>query len=176
MKTRSSSIAAGLLLLIALVLAWFQWSSRDHASDDSVEPHAARKALSPGIPAPPSTTTRAGHNNPNTESTSVTDKEGILNEIQEASVTYDPGQLPRIAAFLNHTDAQIRQAAIDGMIVLGDSAAAPLLREAAKNALTAKEAVELEEAAAYMELPSARNVLRNKKKNTPARAPQLAPP
>jgi HEAT repeat protein len=78
-----------------------------------------------------------------------------LEKIHDASVTYDPAQLPVIAEFLLHENPEVRKAAIDGMIVLGDSAAAPLLRQAALSAPTPQEAVALEEAAAYMELPSA---------------------
>jgi hypothetical protein len=79
----------------------------------------------------------------------------LLEKIHDASVTYDPNQLPVIAEFLLHENPEVRKAAIDGMIVLGDSAAAPLLRQAALSAPTPQEAVALEEAAAYMELPSA---------------------
>lgn len=79
----------------------------------------------------------------------------LLEKIHDASVTYDPQQLPIIAEFLLHDEAEVRKAALDGMIVLGDSAAAPLLRQAALSAPTPQEAVALEEAADYMELPSA---------------------
>lgn len=84
-------------------------------------------------------------------------KEECLQAIHDASVTYDPAELPKINVFLGHEDPEVRHAAVQGMITLGDSKAAPYLREAAKSAATAKEAVAFEEAAQYMELPPARH-------------------
>jgi hypothetical protein len=78
----------------------------------------------------------------------------IFNEIEQASVTYDAKALPQIEPYLLHPDPEVRAAAMNGMIVLGDSAAAPLLRAAAEKAPTAKEAVALGDAADYMELPA----------------------
>jgi hypothetical protein len=77
----------------------------------------------------------------------------ILGEIEHASVTYDAKALPDIERYLLHPDSEVRQAAMNGMIVLGDAAAGPLLRKAAEKAPTPKEAVALTEAADYIELP-----------------------
>lgn len=77
----------------------------------------------------------------------------ILGEIEQASVTYDAKALPDIERYLLHPDPEVRQAAMNGMIVLGDAAAGPLLRKAAEKAPTPKEAVALTEAADYIELP-----------------------
>ena len=84
----------------------------------------------------------------------MTSHEVIMETIDEAAVTYDPQELPKIQPFLLHPDPEIRKAAIDGMILLGDAAAAPLLRSAAKLAPSPEEAVAMNEAAAYVELPS----------------------
>jgi hypothetical protein len=81
-------------------------------------------------------------------------KESILEEIQDATVTYDAAELPKIETYLLHPDLEIRQAAMNGMIVLGDKAAGPLLRKAAALAPSPQEAVALLEAADYIELPS----------------------
>jgi hypothetical protein len=78
----------------------------------------------------------------------------LLEEINEAAVTYNASALPRIQPYLTHSDPEIREAAKNGMIVLGDSAAAPLLREASRKMATPQEATALLEAADYMELPS----------------------
>jgi hypothetical protein len=80
-------------------------------------------------------------------------RETILAEIEQLSVSYDAKELPKIEPYLLHPDAGVRKAAMDGMIVLGDSAAAPLLRKAAEKAPTPQEAVALTEAADFMELP-----------------------
>ena len=78
----------------------------------------------------------------------------ILNGIEQASVTYDAKALSDIEPYLLHPDPEVRQAAMNGMIVLGDAAAGPLLRKAAEKAPTPKEAVALTEAADYIELPA----------------------
>lgn len=78
----------------------------------------------------------------------------ILSTIEEASVTYDSKALPLIEPFLLHADPRVRQAAMNGMIVLGEAAAGPLLRKAAGKAPSPREAVALADAADFVELPS----------------------
>jgi hypothetical protein len=89
-------------------------------------------------------------------------REEILEEINDAAVTYDPADLPRIEPYLLHPDKETRQAAMNGMVTLGDASAGALLRNAASRAPTPQEAVRLLEAADYVELPSA--TLRRRKK------------
>lgn len=79
--------------------------------------------------------------------------EAILQAIGEASVTYDAAALPKIEPYLVHSDPAVREAARDGMIVLGEAAAAPMLRQAAGRSVDPREAVALLEAADYLELP-----------------------
>ncbi|MCW1914283.1 hypothetical protein OJ996_11900 [Luteolibacter sp. GHJ8] len=95
----------------------------------------------------------------------------ILNEIEQASVTYDAKALPQIEPYLLHPDAEVRAAAMNGMIVLGDSAAAPLLRKAAESASTPKESVALSEAADYMELPAGTFVPKQRAEQSGGRKP-----
>lgn len=80
-------------------------------------------------------------------------RDELLAEIEQISVTYDAKELPKLDPYLLHPDAEVRKAAMNGMVVLGDSAAAPLLRKAAEMAPTPQEAVALTEAAEFMELP-----------------------
>ena len=82
-------------------------------------------------------------------------REEILAEIEAASVTYDAAALPRIERFLLHSDPEVRQSARDGMIVLGDAAAGPLLRKASRHIADPLEAAALLKAADYVELPPA---------------------
>ncbi|MEN3943000.1 HEAT repeat domain-containing protein [Prosthecobacter sp. SYSU 5D2] len=98
----------------------------------------------------PSTTTAPGISGPLLE-----EKEQILEAIEDATVTYDPQELPKIQPYLLHADPEVRQAALEGMVNMGDSAAAPLLRSAARLAVTPQETVALTEAADYLELPPA---------------------
>ncbi|MFM2170539.1 MAG: hypothetical protein RI957_768 [Verrucomicrobiota bacterium] len=123
--------------------------------------HTARPSDSPQdsiVPKSPPTAAEAKSQQDDTQSTKI-----LLEKIHDASVTYDPKQLPYIAEFLLHENPEVRKASLDGMIVLGDSAAAPLLRKAALSAPSPQEAVALEEAAKYMELPSASLIKRRKK-------------
>lgn len=78
----------------------------------------------------------------------------ILSTIEQASVTYDAKGLPLIEPYLLHQDPEVRLAAMNGMIVLGEAAAGPLLRKAAEKSTSPKEAVALSEAADFVELPS----------------------
>ncbi len=96
---------------------------------------------------------------PNTKALS---REAMLEEINAASVTYDAKALPRIQPYLINPDPEIREAAKNGMIVLGDAAAGPLLRDASKKMATPQEAVGLLEAADYVELPSGLTLLNKK--------------
>jgi hypothetical protein len=95
----------------------------------------------------------------------------ILEEIHDASVTYDPKQLMKIEPYLLHPDSEVRQAAINGMIVLGDASAGALMRAAAAKAPSPQEAVALLEAADYVELPSASEIIRKPKSGGNSRDP-----
>lgn len=82
------------------------------------------------------------------------EKPQILAAIEEAAVSYSAEELPKIQPYLTHPDPEVRAAAIQGMVTLGDAAAAPLLRAAAQLALSPEEATAMREAASYVELPS----------------------
>lgn len=86
-------------------------------------------------------------------------QEKILEEIEAASITYDPVYLPKIRPFLTHPDPEVREAALNGIVNLGDEAGAPLLREAARQLNNAQEASKLMEMADYLELPPATTVI-----------------
>jgi hypothetical protein len=81
------------------------------------------------------------------------EKREILAEIEDAAVSYDPAELPRIRPYLEHADGEIRAAAMDGMVVLGDAAAVPMLRDAAARLASRQEAEKFRQAAAFLELP-----------------------
>jgi len=87
--------------------------------------------------------------------TAPADKESLLAAINEAAITYDPASLPIIAPHLKSPDPEIRAAAVDAVVVLGDAAGASLLRQAAKTARSSEEAADLRQKADYLELPPA---------------------
>lgn len=87
----------------------------------------------------------------------------ILEAIHEASISYDAKELPKIQPHLIHPDPEVRAAALDGVLTLGDAAGVPLLRQAASTLKDPREAVKYLEAADYLELPSG-SLLAGKKK------------
>jgi len=84
------------------------------------------------------------------------DKEAIFTAIHEAAITYDAGSLSLISPHLSSSDAEVRAAAVDGIMLLGDAAGAPLLRKAADQARNAAEEADLRAKADYLELPPAK--------------------
>ena len=80
-------------------------------------------------------------------------QEEVLVFLHDTSVTYDPAELPKIQPYLLSPDAEVQKAAIDAMVVLGDSAAAPMLREASRQIMETDVVMEMLKAADYLELP-----------------------
>lgn len=80
-------------------------------------------------------------------------REQVLQEIQSAVITYAPEGVKPIAGHLLDSDPEIRDAARQGLVQLGESTAIPVLREAARQ-LDESEAKSCLEAAAFLELPS----------------------
>lgn len=80
-------------------------------------------------------------------------KEMVLEVIEEASTTYDVQGLTVLGPLLNHPDPEIREATIEGIVQLGETAGAKTLREAARSARDPQEAREMIEAAKFLELP-----------------------
>jgi hypothetical protein len=80
-------------------------------------------------------------------------QEEALAFLHDTSVTYDPAELPKIQPYLLSPDAEVQQAAVDAMVVLGDAAAAPMLREASRQTMDTDMVMEMLKAADYLELP-----------------------
>jgi hypothetical protein len=77
----------------------------------------------------------------------------IMTEIETASTAYDEAAVAKIAPYLLHKDPSVRLAALSGMINLGESKGAPILRTAAKDLSDPREATSFLEAADFLELP-----------------------
>jgi len=92
-------------------------------------------------------------------------KFALLDALHEAASTYNPEGIPLIKPSLYSSDRQIRQAAADAMVVLGETGGAQILREAAALASDSREALALIEKAEYLELPSGRLLVREKNSN-----------
>lgn len=100
-----------------------------------------------------------------------TDRQVIRDAIHTASISYDPAELPSIQPYLSHPDPEVREAALNGILVLGHAAGAPLLREAARHAASPQEAALLLEKADYLELPSAYDLMKARKASPPKAKP-----
>lgn len=87
--------------------------------------------------------------------TVAAEREAAIEKMNEASTSYDAAELPIIRPYLESSDPELREAAIDAMINLGDASAGPMLREAAQKLDSDIEAKKMMDAADYVELPSA---------------------
>ena len=148
-----------LALLVGVGLGMLVWQS---GGSKQTAP-----APSPAMPAPPSPAAshvpaEAGTDAsvpaesstvPVTPQASLLNGEAAQEAISELSSTYDAASVPALALYLKHSDAEIRAAARDGLINLGERAAIPFLEEAAK-AAPADEAIQLREAAEFLALPT----------------------
>jgi hypothetical protein len=104
-------------------------------------------------------------------------KQKALEEIQLASISYDPAELPKMQPYLLHSDPEIREAALNGFV---DAQGAPLLRNAARQLTDPKEAAKYLEKADWLELPSIppeiiKSRLLKKKAGSTARPGSAAP-
>ncbi len=74
--------------------------------------------------------------------------------IDAAVVTYSVESLPSLAVYLTHADATVREAARDGFLQMGLTEGAAHLRAAADKTRDPREAVQLLDAADFLDLPS----------------------
>jgi hypothetical protein len=83
-------------------------------------------------------------------------REVLLEAIDDATVTYDVQGLVTLGPMLSHPDPEIREAAIEGIVQLGETAGAQVLREAAGKSRNPREVEQMIEAAAFLEIPEYR--------------------
>ena len=81
-------------------------------------------------------------------------REAARTTIDAAVVTYSPEGVKSIRPYLLDADPEIRAAARDGMVQLGESDAIPYLRDAASKLEDAQEIASLQEAAELLSLPA----------------------
>lgn len=80
-------------------------------------------------------------------------KEAVFSVIEDASTTYDVQGLTVLGPLLKHSDPDVREATIEGIVQLGDTAGAKTLREAAASANDPKLKDRMLRAAQFLELP-----------------------
>lgn len=165
MKTRFNILAGCLLLLISLLIVLRQPASQPASASIDAGTASPGKAASGETPEQLFSPRRAAGGSRNVEAgvddpTSVHEpteaaRVAVLEKIQDAATTYDPAQLHIIRPYLKSGDPEIRSAAVEAMIVLGDASAGALLREAAAGIPAGDEATAMIKAADYVELPPA---------------------
>jgi hypothetical protein len=109
------------------------------------------------------------------KATPVLEKDKVIDNLREASVTYDKVALPRITPYLASADPDVRQEAINAVVNIGDPAGAPFLRSQAAREADFNKKKELLDLADWLELPSATLILPKRKsgkahKSAPASA------
>ncbi|MEM9237968.1 MAG: HEAT repeat domain-containing protein [Verrucomicrobiota bacterium] len=142
---------AALLVLLALGLALKPGAPEDNGEGTkSVSEPATTSVKSepPASTAPPSKQA--------SESQAPVDPielEATIEELVELSTTQSPSAIPRIAAYFEDPNPEIRAAAIESIVQLGETAAIPYLLKAAESATSPEEAMAFKDAAEFLELP-----------------------
>jgi len=150
-----------MLISVLIIHAIMKPSADDRAGatqpaghdDQSASKAPPQESAAVEVPPAPSDSSNAGGGIPEMP---MSDAEAFQ-AIHEASIQYEAGQIPVITPYLSHPNQVVRQAAVDGLIVLGERGAAVPLREAAKQLDDPREAVIFLDAADYLELPSFRS-------------------
>jgi len=162
-KLDKKFIIAGVLLLLALTMAVLRLSPTNTPSANEATDPVARSenrtvtnASTRQAPAPEPWISQTV---PPDESASaelaIITRDAAIEKMHDAAVTYDPAELPVIRPHLENPDPELRAAAVEAMIILGDSSAGPMLREAALKLTAPEEILKMQQAADYIELPPA---------------------
>jgi len=159
---------AALAIAAGLAVLWFKRNVGSKDRPPAPAPAALVSPTPPPAPQPPDVAAPApaapnGDNEPASPLPPGKDpaapegispsREQTLEAIQDLAVTYDAASVPALARYLSNRDAEIRAAARDGLIQLGERAAIPYLQEAARQAAP-EEAQALREAAEFLALPT----------------------
>ncbi len=91
----------------------------------------------------------------NSPVTTLDELHQTFNAIDAAAEADTPESLQALVAYADTDNADIRSAALAGLVRRGDAAASPLLRTAAKKSDSTAEIIALLQTADYLELPSA---------------------
>ncbi len=161
---RGSSRLWPVLLALVLgagagVLFWLTRESRSEAPPPSASQAPKTSVSAASIQSAPSTTGVGSDTSappgaePGAAAAPLLSGEAALEAISDLAATYDAASVPALARYLKHQNPDIRSAARDGLINLGERAAIPFLQEAAKTA-AAEEANALREAAEFLALPT----------------------
>ncbi len=167
MKSKKVYVYAGIVLLVlSAALVWIGKNREQKPTDAKSEIAQSKSQLQPKpqgkiadweVPVPSGNSPELQQGLQSSTSAQIVrtevQVEEVLTDIENAAISYDAEELPILESYLYDPDPEIRAAALDGMLMLGDGKASPLLRTAAENAYTPYEAVAMLEAADFLDLP-----------------------
>ena len=142
-------ILSGLALWTIFVAVTSSHSSDAASSTPRQEPAKRLPLLSKMVAREPSARTTATKDASNPER--VVTARAV---IESAALRYEPSAVKDIRPWLLDTDPQIRQAARDGLVMLGETDAIPFLRDAASRLTDPTEIASFHEAADLLSLPA----------------------
>ncbi|WP_035605664.1 hypothetical protein [Haloferula sp. BvORR071] len=144
----------GLAAWVALIVLLPPKGHDDNSKASSSAPQSLKTARS-NRTAPSKTDAVAQKEEDDAKPASLDERREDAHTIIDAAVvTYSPEGVKAIRPFLLDTDAEIRAAARDGMVQLGEADAVPLLRDAASKLKDTTEIASLQEAADLLALPA----------------------
>ena len=156
-KTPTNILIACLLLIVAIWVGWHLYPNKAPNVQQTPDTHPEKHQTAGPVAKPallPAPKAALQPTSPEAAAAIVQAREATIEQMHDAATTYDKAQLPVIQPYLVDPDPELRAAAADCMVILGDASAGPMLREAAKKVSSAQEAKDLEKKADYVELPS----------------------
>jgi hypothetical protein len=125
------------------------------SSHSSEQPSASRPEPAKRLPVLAKISERVSGTRPATKPESSPERLATARAIIEsAALRYEPSAVKDIRPWLLDTDPEIRQAARDGLVMLGESDAIPFLRDAASRLTDQAEVASFHEAADLLSLPA----------------------
>lgn len=147
MRVRLLLAATGLLLALA-AFVYLKSSGPERGPDAAAQTKPSPSNRESRQPAPIATT-------PVSPRSDSRPSLPVEEEIEAAVVTYSPAALPTFEKLLASGEPDVREAARDGLVRLGETGGAALLRRATARLTDPEEIRKFLETADYLELPSA---------------------
>ena len=145
MKPSSTAAILAVLALAGTAVFWPENAGMPEEKGAAEERHSGKAMASGKSPSP-----RESHPAP----ADPARLEEVAAVIGDAVMTYEPAGVAAIRPFLLDPDPEIRRAARDGLVQLGEADAVPWLREAASKLEDPAEVAALREAADLLSLPA----------------------
>lgn len=158
-------LALGVAIVLVLSVVWFLFRQTSPSTLQEPSPH-----IPLAVPSPSVALSRVSSSGPVSKKYSILtgnhplpiseviptpepQKEAIRSKLMEYASTYEATSLPLIAPYLSSNDREIRDAAVNAIVMLGDSSGGAILRKAAASIKDPQEAATMLNQAAYVELP-----------------------